>query len=124
MKTKERPILSDLINSGTSDIEKFQNKVIRPVIKMQHHLLILLFEDYIKQMKIDFSNLTQEKQNERISIVLQKDINFKNILLGCIIGHFSSKELIFFSNNSSDLKRRIIQIIKQRLQDFQSSLYL
>ena len=96
MKTKERPILSDLINSGTSDIEKFQNKVIRPVIKMQHHLLILLFEDYIKQMKIDFSNLTQEKQNERISIVLQKDINFKNILLGCIIGHFSSKELIFF----------------------------
>ena len=124
MKSRERPILSDLINFRTSDIEKFQNKVIRPVIKMQHHLLIFLFEDYIKQMKIDFSNLNKEKQNERISIVLQKDINFKNILLGCIIGQFSSKELIFFSNNSSDLKRRIIQIIKQRLQDFQSSLYL
>lgn len=116
MNKKERPILSNLVNSGTSDIEKIQNEVIRPIIKMQNNLLVVLFEDYIKQRKIDFTNLNSEKQKEIINSVLTKDVNFKNILLGCVVGHFSKDELVFYTNNTSELKRRIVQIIKQRLR--------
>ena len=53
MKINERPILSNLVMKGTLDIEKFQNEVIRPIIKMQHSLSIALFQDYIKQRKMD-----------------------------------------------------------------------
>ena len=117
MTKKERPILSDLVNAGTSNTERFQNEVIRPIIKMQHNLLIVLFQDYTKQRKIDFVNLNKEKQIEKINATLIKDTNFKNILLGTILGQFSIDELTFFTKNPSELKRRIIQIIKQRLQD-------
>jgi len=48
MTKKERPILSDLVNAGTSDVEKFQNEVIRPIIKMQHNLLIAFFKSYVQ----------------------------------------------------------------------------
>jgi hypothetical protein len=89
MNKKERPILSELVNAGTSDIEKFQNEAIRPIIKMQHNLLIILFQNYLKHRKINFTNLKKEKQKERINIILTKDTNFKNILLGIVIGHFS-----------------------------------
>ena len=119
MKINERPILSDLVKRGTLDVEKFQNEVIRPVIKMQHSLLIALFQDYIKQRKIDFINLKKEKQVERINTILTKDTNFKSILLGCVIGHFSPNELNFFFQNSSEFKKRVIQIVKHRLQDNQ-----
>ena len=64
MTKKERPILSDLVNAGTSDVEKFQNEVIRPIIKMQHNLLIAFFESYVQQRKIDFISLTLEKKNQ------------------------------------------------------------
>ena len=57
MNKKERPILQDLVNAGTSKTERFQNEVIRPIIKMQHNLLIVFFQDYTKQRKIDFVNL-------------------------------------------------------------------
>ena len=119
MKKNERPILSNLIKEGTLDIEKFQNEVIRPIIKMQHSLLIALFQDYIKQRKIDFINLKKEKQVERINTILTKDTNFKSIILGCVIGHFSLNELNFFFQNSSEFKKRVIQIVKHRLQDNQ-----
>jgi hypothetical protein len=117
MNKKERPILSELVNAGTSDIEKFQNEAIRPIIKMQHNLLIILFQNYLKHRKINFTNLKKEKQKERINIILTKDTNFKNILLGIVIGHFSKNELIFYTKNTSELKRRIIEIVNQRSQD-------
>ena len=117
MKIKDRPQLSDLINTGTLEIEKFQNEAIRPIIKMQHNLLIIVFQNYLKQRKIDFTNLKKEKQKERINIILIKDVVFKNIILGSIIGHFSEEELIFYTKNTAELKKRIIQITKQRLQD-------
>ena len=95
MNKKERPILSNLVNSGTLNIEKIQNEVIRPIIKMQNNLLVILFKDYIKQKKIKFTNFSGEKQKEIIKTSLTKDVNFKNILLGCVIGHFTDKELFF-----------------------------
>ena len=73
MTKKERPILSDLVNAGTSKTERFQNEVIRPIIKMQHNLLVVLFQDYTKQRKIDFVNLDKEKQIEKLNSILIKD---------------------------------------------------
>jgi len=122
MTKKERPILSDLVNAGTSDVEKFQNEVIRPIIKMQHNLLIAFFKSYVQQRKIDFISLTLEKKNKHIRSMLTKDINFKNILLGSIIGHFSMDEFSFYHQNTSEVNRRIVQITKQRLQDSISEL--
>lgn len=122
MTKKERPILSDLVNAGTSDVERFQNEVIRPIIKMQHNLLIAFFKSYVQQRKIDFISLTLEKKNKHIRSILTKDVNFKNILLGSIIGHFSMDEFSFYHQNTSEVNRRIVQITKQRLQDSISEL--
>jgi hypothetical protein len=57
MNKKERPILKNLIKEGTSDLEYFQNITIRPIIKMQHHLLILSLNNYLKKRKISLENL-------------------------------------------------------------------
>ena len=35
MNKKERPIIKNLINELTTEIESFQNTTIRPIIKMQ-----------------------------------------------------------------------------------------
>ncbi len=117
MKSKVRPQLSDLVNPGTLEIEKFQNDTIRPIIKMQHNFLIISFKNYIKKSKTDFYNIKTEKQKEKINSILTKDIIFKNMILGGILGQLNDTELIFYLKDSSELKKRILQIIKQRLQD-------
>ncbi|PWG05176.1 glyoxalase [Polaribacter aquimarinus] len=118
MNKKERPILSNLVNTGTSDNEKFQNEVIRPIIKMQHDILVELFHNYLVNKKINLKNYSKEKQKETINAILTKDNHFKNVLLGSVIGHFSLDELSFYHQNPVEFKRRINQIINLRIQDY------
>lgn len=117
MSNKIRPVLKNLINSNTSDLERFQNEVIRPIIKMQNNFLVVFFEDYLKNRKIEFYILKYEDQENKINTILTKDINFKNILLGSIVGHFDDNEIKVYLKSTSELNKRIIQIIKQRLLD-------
>ena len=117
MSDKLRPILKNLINSNTSDLERFQNEVLRPIIKMQNNLLVALFNNHIRNRKIEFNKLKAEVQENKINSILTKDINFKNILLGSIIGHFNKNEIKIYLKSKSELNKRIIQMVKQRLQD-------
>lgn len=117
MNSKVRPNLINLINSNTSDIERFQNEVLRPIIKMQNNLLVAFFKNYIKNNKIKFNTLKAEVQENKINTILTKDINFKNILIGSIIGHLEENEIEIYFKNKTEINKRIIQIIKQRLHD-------
>ena len=117
MSNKVRPVLKNLINSNTSDLERFQNEVIRPIIKMQNNLLTVFFKNYIRNRKIEFDRLKSEDQENKIKTILTKDINFKNILIGSIVGHFDENEIEIYLKSTSELNKRIIQIVKQRLLD-------
>jgi len=114
---KERPVLEDLIKDNMSALELFQNQTLRPVIKMQHDLLIASFNTYKAKRKIDFSSLTDQKKRSKTKAVFVKDINYKNLTLGFIIGAFSLEEFAYYSLNTSELNKRIIQIVIQRVQD-------
>ncbi|MGJ8742937.1 glyoxalase [Polaribacter sp.] len=117
MIKKERPVLSNLVNTGTSETEKFQNEVLRPVIKMQHQLVITSFKNYLQKRKIDFSVLPDKKKRSKISSVYKTDNNYKNFILGVIIGQFSMDEFAFYGDKSSEINRRILQITSQRIKD-------
>lgn len=117
MDKKERPILENLVNSKTTAIEKFQNEVIRPIIKQQHQFLITVFQHYLFKRKIDFSSISEDKKTATINASLKNDVNFKNLLIGSVIGHFSIDELVIYHQNTSEFNRRITQIINQRFID-------
>ena len=122
MCKKERPILLDLVNEGTSEMEKFQNEVIRPIIKIQHNLLISFFKNYLQKRKIDFSVFPEKKKRSKISSVFKTDNNYKNITLGFVLGQFSMDEYKFYADYSSEINKRILQIIQQRIKDSISEL--
>jgi predicted histidine transporter YuiF (NhaC family) len=114
---RERPVIEDLIKENMSALELFQNQTLRPVIKMQHTLLIAAFNSYKLKRKIDFSSLTEQKKRSKIKAVFIKDINHKNQTIGIIVGAFSLEEYAYYSLNASELNKRIIQILIQRTQD-------
>lgn len=117
MDKRERPIIAGIVNKGTSEIEKFQNEIIRPIIKMQHNLLIGFFKNYLQKRKIDFSILTEREKRSKVSSIFKTDNNYKNITLGFVLGQFSMDEFNVYTNNSSEINKRILQIIAQRIKD-------
>ncbi len=110
-------ITSAKISSNMSAEEYFQNKTLRPVVKLQHDLLLAAFKNYISKHKDVFFSLTVEKKLEYIENAIQKDIKFRNSLKGMIMGQFTLDEFERYIQNSSALNKRMMNLVKERLKD-------
>lgn len=98
----------------TSD-EQFQNKTLRPVIKLQNDLLIEVFKNYIKKHKNSFYSYTVERKLSFVENAIQRDIKFRNSLKGIIMGQFTVEEYLLYIENSSALNKRMMNIVKDRM---------
>ena len=77
----------------------------------------VLVDNYVEKRKIDFTSLSEEKKKNKIKSIFDKDINFKNLILGLIVGHFSVDEYLYYTQNPSEFNKRVLQMIIQRLQN-------
>ncbi|GAA0724100.1 hypothetical protein GCM10009430_28290 [Aquimarina litoralis] len=109
-------ILNARVTENMSEDEQFQNKTIRPIIKLQNELLIEVFRNYIKKRKNTFYELSVEKRLIYIENAVQKDMKFRNSLKGMIIGQFTVDEYLIYIKNSSALNKRMMNIVRERLQ--------
>lgn len=115
LKSIRPEILSATINDNMSADERFQNLVLRPIIKFQNNLLIEVFRNYIVKHKSVFYDLTLEKRMVYIENAIQKDMKLRNSMKGMIIGHFTTEEYLIYIENSSALNKRMMNIVKERL---------
>lgn len=109
-------ILNARVTPNMSSDEQFQNRTLRPVVKLQNDLLIEVFRNYISKRKNTFYELTIEQRMAFIENAIQKDMKFRNNLKGIIIGQFTVEEYVVYIKNSSSLNKRIMNIVKERLQ--------
>ncbi len=116
MKEK-RVEIKGIVREDTQELEQFQNSVLRPILKGQHKLLIQSFQNYLQQRKIDFSNINTERKEKHINSILSKDIAYKNLQIGMIIGQFTSEEFELYILHSGEYNKRVLQMLKNRLKD-------
>jgi len=102
------------ITDEISEEELFQNNILRPILKFQNELLIELFLTYIKKTKNIYYTLSQEKKCSYIEKVTTSDFTFRNQLIGIIVGLFTVEEYIEYTKNSSNLNKRIINLLIER----------
>ena len=115
---QSRPAMpTALISSNMSSDEKFQNKTLRPLIKFQRDLFLAVFRNYIEKHKNVFYGFTVEKKMDYIANAVQRDIKFRNSLKGMVIGQFTSDEYSHYITNSSSLNKRMMNLVKESLQD-------
>ena len=100
-----------------SDDERFQNETIRPILKLQNPLFILVFKNYIEKRKRIFYDLSLDKKMIYIESSIVKDQNFHNSLKGIIIGHFTVAEYRQYLLYFSSLNKRMMNMLVKRLQN-------
>lgn len=105
------------VSENMSVDENFQNKTLRPILKLQNHLILALFKNYITKHKNNYYTLSLEKRFDYIENAIQKDIKFRNSLKGIIIGHFTLEEYQIYIKNSSSLNKRMMNMVIERLKD-------
>jgi hypothetical protein len=110
-----RPILPFEIEAQT-DIEKFQNEVLRPILKMQNDLLVQIFKHYCEKRKGIFDKLSDKDKSIYIEQAIKKDMKFKHYLEGIITGMFTMEEYDNFMENEDELTKRMVNMLVQRIQ--------
>ena len=105
-----------VVTASSSGEEAFQNQVLRPILKLQNNLLVLSFKNYVSKNKIDFKTKSVEKKLIIIENAIQKDIKFRNALKGMIIGFFTTEEYVTYIKNSSNLNKRMMGMLIERLK--------
>ena len=105
-----------IVNNMSHD-EVFQNATLRPIIKMQNDLFVLVFKNYIQKHKNVFYDLSLEKKMNYIENTIHKDMKFRNSVKGMIIGQFTEEEYETYIKNSSALNKRMMNIVKEKLMN-------
>lgn len=104
------------VNTTTLSLESFQNSTLRPIAKFQNDLMFAIFQDYIFRYKNVFLKLGTQDKLKYIENTVKKDSKFKNLIRGVFMGHFSLEEYQFYTENSSEINKRIINLTKERLE--------
>ena len=104
------------VTRQSSTEESFQNEVLRPILKLQNDLFIASFSNYIAKNKADFYTYTVEKKVAVIENAIQKDVKFRNTLKGMVIGLFTLNEYTLYTKNSSNLNKRMMSMLVERLK--------
>jgi len=104
------------VNTTTLSLESFQNSTLRPIAKFQNDLMFAIFQDYIIRYKNVFLKLGTQDKLKYIENTVKKDSKFKNLIRGVFMGHFTLEEYQFYTENSSEINKRIINLTKERLE--------
>jgi len=122
-KLNLRPELPNvIIEDNMNPDECFQNETLRPILKIQHELIITLVKGYFKKKKNVFYNLTVDKREGYIKSNLLGDPKIIHELRGLVIGLFTSEEMERYLNNTSTINKRIQALLFQRINGIAKEL--
>ena len=120
---KVRPQLPDTLTEGElKEEELFQNMILRPVIKMQHDLLIMRVKSHFISKRVLFNVMDNKKRTEAIIQAFQSDHNLKKEIQGMIIGQLTVLEFQQYLKIERSLNKRIVQMVRNRMIDSLSEL--
>lgn len=113
-----RPELPNVVNDAEiSEIELFQNEVLRPIMKFQNDVLTTLFISNLKKRDVDFSKMNLNGRIAYVTNVIQKDLGLRNVLIGMVLGLMTVEEIGQYYQNETEYRRRISKMVIDRLAD-------
>ena len=116
MEAKSRPEL--FLKKANSEEEIFQNETLRPILKLQHELIITLAQEFLKSRNVTWEKVKEKDPFQWLNINIKRDIPFKNQLIGMVIGQFSKNELDEYLTFQKEMNKRIINMMTERIVSY------
>lgn len=98
-------------------MEKFQGNCLRPILKLQNPLFIQTFLYRMEAVKTRFPLLSEKEKAEKIRNSLQNDHWVRQRMLGLVSGLFTEDEMAFYYQNETEVNRRVVSMLIERLTD-------
>jgi hypothetical protein len=110
-----RPVLN-ITNSGKkTEVEEFQNSVLRPLLKLRNDELIKDFKVHGLKNHKQFEQLGDEDKKNLIFELLKKKTKLFVLLNTYIMSEFTDQESKFYLEHKKELNKRLKEMMGQRL---------
>ena len=109
--------IPEIVYGDSGNNEKFQNEVLRPILKFQHDVFIQYMASKFRQIGIDYNKLNPSDLRNKITASLSKDQKIRNQLLGMVLGLMSGDQLSRYFQNEQEFRKRIFSMLKERIID-------
>lgn len=104
----------DTENKTSTEVEKFQNDVLRPILKFQHPLFEIEVANNILINKLLQKQITVEKKRYLIKGIISKTA-VKYQLVGQITGFLTEKEYQYYYTKKNEIDKRIFAMLLDRI---------
>lgn len=116
-----RPRLTDAdgrpLTAAPDTPEAFQNEVLRPILKLQHPLLLATWHRYAERQKGRYHKLNRPEREAYLRHALQTNRELRSFLLGLVCAVMTEGEWGAFRQNERELSRRALALATDRLND-------
>ncbi|MFT5823079.1 MAG: hypothetical protein ACI8ZM_004339 [Crocinitomix sp.] len=121
INAKSRPIVDVQLSKKDNPLSVFMHTTLRPVLKQKHDTLCAIIRDNKNLNTDDFSAENELRNTATLKQFMQKNTELRSVLIGTIIGSFTTEELEFYLQNQKEAKRRIVEMIITRfLSEFKN----
>jgi len=95
-------------------VADFQHQVLRPLLKLQHPLLLATVADFIHDYRLPLTRPDAEL-SAALTELLTRNARLRATITGLVVGHFTQEELTFYRPHRNELNRRLLDLAQQRL---------
>lgn len=99
----------------STELELFQNKYLRSILKYQHDYLKALVRSNCEQMNPGFLNLTEREKMRFTRQTIQNNQVLRNQCLGLIIGFLEPDQFSWYLTQRANCNKRILQMVEKRI---------
>lgn len=116
--TKRSDLLEPIFFEDRPDVtpeERFQNTVLRPVLKFQNASLCMIAVEAVKALNPAFMDLHERKQRQFLTSTLTSNLALRNQLLGMVLGMLDEPQIKEYLILRKEYSKRIQAMLLQRI---------
>lgn len=114
-KNKMRDKIDFLSSSSMTEVEHFMHQTLRPILKEKNEIIQLLSSRSIENMEKNFSTFSIKKQQELLGSLIQKNISFRNQIIGIVLASMRIDEIDIYFKYQKEINKRILQMAEVRI---------
>jgi len=93
----------------------FLHATLRPVLKLQNHLLLAAVVDFILDHHMPLASAAPADQQRMVAELLGRNTKLRFTIVGLITGHFTAAEYAYYRLHRAELNRRLHDLAQQRV---------
>ena len=112
-----RPIIADQPPAGSplATVADFQHQVLRPLLKLQHALLLATVSDFAHEYHLPLLGSDAEI-GPVLEELIARNTRLRATLTGLVVGLLTEAEMAFYRQHRPELNRRLLDLAQQRVR--------